>query len=201
MVIMKTCKMCKQGFPKTLEYFYKHGKYLQSACRECAKARSRANRLANPKKIRAIERASYAANPEKAKARKKAYYKANPKKVKAIVKAWAKANLEKKKANDKAWKKANPEKEKAYANRRRARKLGNGFEPYTHEEIFKTYGTNCYLCDMPINLQVSGKPGSNPQWRSGLNIEHFIDIALGGSDTIENVRPSHAWCNLTKGSK
>ena len=36
---------------------------------------------------------------------------------------------------------------------------------------------------------------------SGLHIEHFIDIALGGPDTLENVRPSHAWCNLTKAPK
>jgi 5-methylcytosine-specific restriction endonuclease McrA len=67
--------------------------------------------------------------------------------------------------------------------------------------MLELYGTNCYLCDMPINLQVSGQPGSNPQWRSGLHIEHFVAITNGGSDTIENVRPSHAWCNLTKGSK
>ena len=168
---MKICTQCKQEFPKTLEYFNKRGKYLRSYCKECDKVRV------------------------------KIWKKANVERVKARKKAWQKANPEKVNARTNAWHRANPESSAATQRRRRARKLGNGFEPYTLEEVFETYGTNCYLCDMPINLQISGRPGSNPQWRSGLNIEHFIDIALGGSDTIENVRPSHAWCNLTKGTK
>ena len=37
-----------------------------------------------------------------------------------------------------------------------------------------------------------------PGWQNGLHIEHVIDLALGGLDTLENVRPSHAVCNLKK---
>lgn len=165
---MKTCIKCKQDFPKTLEYFHKHGKYLQSYCKKCEKARS------------------------------KDLYLANPEKKKANNKAWKKANPEKVNTNNKAWALANPEKQASSVRRHRAKKLGNGFEPYTLEEVFETYGTNCCYCDLPINFDVSGKKGSNPQWRSGLHIDHFIDIALGGPDTLENVRPSHAWCNETK---
>jgi hypothetical protein len=183
---MKTCTQCKQEFPKTLEYFYKKKNGLHFYCKECAKANAKSWQKTNPEKVNASHKTYYKANPEKEKTRKKIYYLANPKKINA---------------KSSAWRKANPEKANALARKYRAKKLGNGFEPYTLEEIFETYGTNCYLCDLPINFNVSGRPGSNPQWRSGLHIEHFIDIALGGSDTIENVRPSHAWCNLTKGSK
>jgi hypothetical protein len=212
---VKTCIECKQEFPKTLEYFYKQTNGLQSYCKECVKARSKAWHKANPEKantstrsyyaansekVKEIKKAYYLANSEKQKARSKAYYLKNSEKVKARKNAWYIANLEKQNAAARTRYKANPDKAIANGRIRRAKRLGNGHEPYTHKEIFETYGTNCYLCDMPINLQISGRPGSNPQWRSGLHIEHFIDIALGGSDTIENVRPSHAWCNLTKGS-
>ncbi len=181
---MKTCIECKQEFPKTLEYFSKKGKYLRSYCKNCANAINKSWKKINAKKVKAND---------------KAYRIANPEKVSAAIKTWQKANPEKVNAATKAWQKRNLDKVNALSRKRRARKLGNGFEPYTLEEIFKTYGTNCYLCDMPINYEAPRQVGK-PGWRSGLHIEHFIDIALGGSDTIENVRPSHGWCNLTKGS-
>lgn len=81
--------------------------------------------------------------------------------------------------------------------RRRANKKKNGFERYTENQILRLYGTNCYLCNIPIDLNATrliGKPG----WQYGLHIEHVIDIMLGGPDTIDNVRPSHAICNLKK---
>ena len=168
---MKTCIVCKQEFPGTLEYFHKHRKSLKSYCKTCS------NKI------------------------NKQWQKANPEKVKAKNNVWRKANRTKANATSSAWHKANPSSAIKRNHKRKALKLGNGFEEYSHEQIFKLYGTNCYLCDMPINLKVSGKSGSNPQWRSGLHIEHFIDIALGGPDTLENVRPSHAWCNLTKAPK
>jgi 5-methylcytosine-specific restriction endonuclease McrA len=50
---------------------------------------------------------------------------------------------------------------------------------------------------MPIDFNSPRQVGK-PGWRSGLHIDHFVDISLGGPDTLENVRPSHGWCNLTK---
>jgi hypothetical protein len=84
--------------------------------------------------------------------------------------------------------------------RRRANKKKNGFERYTENQVLKLYGTNCYLCSIPIDLNATrliGKPG----WQYGLHIEHVIDLALGGPDTLKNVRPSHAICNLKKKPK
>lgn len=165
---MKTCKGCKIEFPKTLEHFYRDRKYLMSRCKVCYNALNKARREANPGRRSAVNKAWREANPDKVRKAVKAWRDANPN---AIVRA---------------------------SNRRRAKRLGNGFEKYTLVELFKIYGTNCYLCDMPINLEVSGQISSNPRWRSGLHVEHFVDISLGGPDTLENVRPSHAWCNLAK---
>jgi len=179
---MKTCTKCKQEFPKTLEYFHKKKKYLHPLCKGCAKA---------------IKKAYYLADPEKVKASVKAWQKANPEKVKIAKRTWRKANRKKENAYNRAWQKLNLKKANAKTRKRRANRLGNGHSPYTEQQIFKTYGTNCYLCDMPINFNVSGRPGKSG-YKSGLHIDHFIDIALGGPDTLENVRPSHAWCNQTK---
>ena len=53
------------------------------------------------------------------------------------------------------------------------------------------------MCKIEINMNAPRLVGQ-PGWEQGLHIEHYIDIALGGPDTLENVRPSHAICNLTK---
>jgi 5-methylcytosine-specific restriction endonuclease McrA len=166
---MRTCIKCKQEFPSTLEYFYKRGKYLDSYCKPCNNKKTTDYTKANREKRNATDRKRYARNPEK------------------VIK------------RTRSWQKANPEKLITNRNRFRARKSGNHFEFYTLQEVFDTYGTNCYLCDMPINFNVSGKSGSNPQWHSGFHLDHFIGLNDGGSDTLENVRPSHAWCNLSKG--
>lgn len=181
---MKTCAKCKQDFPGTSEYFHKHskGKYLQSYCISCMKEIGKTWRKTNSEKVNAASKIWRKENPEKFSASYKAYEKANPEKIKA---------------KNKAWSIANPEKRAAITRRRRANKLNNGSESYTESQVLELYGTNCYLCDMPINLNASRRSGT-PGWRSGLHIEHFIDIACGGPDTLDNVRPSHAWCNLTK---
>jgi len=84
--------------------------------------------------------------------------------------------------------------------KRRARLKGGKSEPYTLAQVLDTYGSNCYLCSEPIDLNAprqSGKPG----WQLALHIDHFIDIQYGGDDTLENVRPTHALCNLRKNRK
>lgn len=90
-----------------------------------------------------------------------------------------------------------PHKVREFARTRRAKKRNNGFEKYTEFEVLQRYGTYCYLCNTPIDLKASRKSGS-VGWQKGLHIEHVIDIAKGGPDTIANVRPAHALCNLTK---
>ena len=99
------------------------------------------------------------------------------------------------------YKSKNPEKIKQMwrekDRRRRANIKQNGFERYTEAEVLKKYGTICYLCNIEIDMDATrliGKMG----WESSLHIEHVVDIAKGGPDTLENVRPSHAVCNLTK---
>ena len=86
------------------------------------------------------------------------------------------------------------------ARKRRARKNSVMSLPYTEKQILETYGNICYLCGIEIDLSAPRQTG-RPGWQNGLHIEHVIGIAMGGEDTIHNVKPSHAICNLSKNRK
>lgn len=99
---------------------------------------------------------------------------------------------------DKAWKKRNPH--KIYRDHKdRARKHGAKHKYYTREQIFKRDGYDCHICNTPVDLQanhIQGQPG----WELYPHIDHVIPIALGGDDTLDNVKIAHAKCNLSKGA-
>lgn len=121
-------------------------------------------------------------NLERIKERKAEYYQENKEYIINKVKNYRQQNIEV---------------ERSAKRRRRARIKNNGYEFYTEKQVLELYGTNCYLCNTEIDMsapRLVGRPG----WQTGLHIEHVIDIALGGPDTLSNVRPAHAICNLTK---
>lgn len=84
-------------------------------------------------------------------------------------------------------------------NLRQARILENGYEYYSLTQVLVTYGKDCHLCHEPIDLKASRRVGIG-DWLLGLHIDHLIAVANGGPDTLANVRPSHAICNLKKGA-
>jgi 5-methylcytosine-specific restriction endonuclease McrA len=81
--------------------------------------------------------------------------------------------------------------------RRRARLKGNRTEPYTLEQVLELYGTICYLCNKEIDMEAPRQCGELG-WEKGLHLDHVIDIQHGGADAIDNVKPTHALCNITK---
>jgi 5-methylcytosine-specific restriction endonuclease McrA len=88
------------------------------------------------------------------------------------------------------------------ARSRRARKgraLRNGVDHdgYTKFDVLDNYGTDCYLCKKPIDLDAPRRAGM-PGWEKGLQIDHVYPIMRGGSDTLDNVRPTHGLCNNRK---
>jgi 5-methylcytosine-specific restriction endonuclease McrA len=72
--------------------------------------------------------------------------------------------------------------------------------PYTQTEVLEAYGQNCHLCLQPIDLDASRRAGYG-NWELGLHLDHVVPIAKNGSDTLENIRPTHAKCNLRKAQK
>jgi 5-methylcytosine-specific restriction endonuclease McrA len=83
--------------------------------------------------------------------------------------------------------------------RKRADKFGNPYEKYTLDEVLEKYGIVCYICGSEIDMNASRRVGLG-DWENGLHIDHVLALSRGGSDTLDNVRPSHARCNLNKGA-
>ncbi len=197
---MKTCTICKNEFPKNLEFFSKNGKYLRNQCKACNKIRITAWKKANQDKIKAGSKVYREANAERIKKVSAAWEKANSKKRYAATKSWRKENPEKVSAMNKAWRALNPENERARSNKYRALKLGNEHSAYTEKQVLETYGTDCNICNLPIDLNIARQCGI-PGWQNGLHIDHLIPISKGGPDTLDNVRPTHGLCNITKNNK
>ena len=194
----KSCRICNKttdisNFSK--DSAKKDG--LRSVCKQCDSRKSSLWAKKNIEKHRIKSKkasAKYKAkNPEKTKNDNKKFRLKNPE----YSKIWAKENLEKvKKARDKYYYN-NVEKTLERNRRRKARLRNNGFEPYTEKDVLEKYGTLCYLCNKEIDMSAP-RWTKHKGWEQGLHIEHVIDIALGGPDCLENVRPSHGICNLTK---
>jgi hypothetical protein len=123
----------------------------------------------------------------------------NPEKTKIYQKKsdQKRMNSKKRKSQILSYKRNNPDISRSSAHKRRVAKYGVGHKPYSTKDIVNFYGTKCYLCSDEIDFNAKRTPGSLG-WQVSFWVEHFIDIALGGEDNLNNVRPSHAWCNLHK---
>ena len=84
------------------------------------------------------------------------------------------------------------------ARKRRAMEANVYSEPYRVENILKRWGTACHLCGEEIDLSVPRHAKGGSDWPTGLQLDHLIPISQGGPDIIENVKPSHAVCNLKR---
>lgn len=109
--------------------------------------------------------------------------------------AYDKAHPEAHKARTKRWRDRNPEKVRA-----NSRKYFGRIRAYSLEQVIETYGTNCNICQLPIDFNAP-RATRFQGWESGLQIDHHIPISKGGFDCLENVRPVHGICNIRKGGK
>lgn len=150
---------------------------------------------------RAYFKNHYSQNREKVNSKTKARYHDNPEKAMERGRKWQSENREKVREKSKRWRESNLEKAREQArlgsNRRRARKRGAITDSYTEASVIQAYGTLCHLCNDEIDLNAPRRCG-DPGWEKSLHIDHVLELCLGGNDTLENVRPSHAVCNIRK---
>ena len=154
--------------------------------------------------LRAYNKARLDSDPEKRQKHRetnKASREKHKDKLRAKSKEYREANREILSTKNRKYHYDNPEKTRQKARLRRARIRGNGFEYYTESQVLDLYGTICYLCNTQIDLTASRYQGHSKGWELGLHIDHVIPIVGGGPDTLENVRPTHAQCNLKKNAK
>ena len=66
-------------------------------------------------------------------------------------------------------------------------KWGGNSSVAKRKQVLATYGNICWLCKQPI----AGLPSA----------DHVIPRSKGGSDDIENLRPCHLRCNISRGNR
>jgi hypothetical protein len=155
--------------------------------------------------INAQRRETYHNNEESRKKkleRHRRWAKANPDKINQSKRNSRQKNLDVYREKRRAWYQQNKEKIRTVYRRKRNDRYGYGFlrEAYSTQEVIDTYGSDCHICSDPIDLNQSRKPGV-AGWENALHIDHVIPLVSGGPDRLDNVRPAHAFCNLSKGAK
>jgi 5-methylcytosine-specific restriction endonuclease McrA len=185
----KTCTKCKQT--KLTSEFYKDFNTggLRAACKSCVKKFNNDKRQANPDSYRKQNLAYYYKNKDALNEYRRAKWP-----------ELYKSKIEYHKQKGKKYRAANPDKINGIARRKRAMKRANGWEKYTEAQVLELYGTNCHICDNPIDLSLNRKIGSD-SWEMSLHIDHVIPISKGGPDTLANVKPAHGICNSRKRDK
>ena len=131
------------------------------------------------------------------------YYEKNRERIVALRKA-RRETLEFKalrKEQASKYHKDNPHKTREARRRRRAMEKQVESSPYTEQNVLDIYGITCHICEVEIDLLAPRQAGRTEGWEMGLHIDHLVPINSGGADVLENVRPSHAKCNLQKGRK
>lgn len=108
------------------------------------------------------------------------------------------ANKEKMQLKFHLWQKNNKDKRRAIRRREKAKLAGVLNDNWTDEQLIKNYGTDCYLCNEPIDFDAPKQgPGSDYSYWP----DHVIPYSKGGDNIITNVRPCHSKCNRSKNSK
>lgn len=145
-------------------------------------------RKANPDKSRAIKAAWKAANRERVNASSARRYAANPEKHKSVCKAWRLANSSRVKENTAKWASANPELIRIYVQNRRSKKNGGKLSKGLAGKLFKLQRGKCACgCKQPL--------GDN------YHLDHIMPLALGGTNTDDNIQLLRSSCNLQKNAK
>ena len=182
--------------------YRKHHNHKTKPCAECLVACaefSRKRYQATIDRKRLLARQRY--TDPKRKVYIKEYKKKNKEHILNMNRAYVEANRQKVAEQKKQWKIDNPERN-LHSNRkagraRRARLKNSITIAYTESQVMSTYGTSCNICGLEIDFLAPRQVGKKG-WEMGLHIDHLLPIARGGSDTLDNVRPTHGLCNLRK---
>jgi 5-methylcytosine-specific restriction endonuclease McrA len=166
-------------------------------CKVCANAYSAAWYAENRERHNASTAARVKEHPEKKKALGVAYRKAhlekikvwlyeNQDKVKAYRAEWEKNNPDKRKTYRAKWQSENPEARRLNDQNRRARVASSGgvLSKGLETKLFKLQKGKCACCGEPL--------GEN------YHLDHIMPIALGGSNTDDNIQLLRQRCNNQK---
>lgn len=143
-------------------------------------------RKENPDKVALSKAKAYRKNEKKIKAKASLSYIENPEKFKVRAAAWRLANPDKVKAKDAEYYAAHPEAGRIKGQNRRARKrnVGGALSKGLAVKLFKLQRGKCPCCGLPLG--------------SDFHLDHKMPLALGGSNTDENIQLLRKRCNSQK---
>lgn len=198
---MKTCTKC--GETKPVSEFGQYAgkrKGLRSCCKVChnsANAIWRANKpgynaayyKSNRDEILASQTVYREKNSEIIRAYDAARDKANPRRNHKAKEQWRKNNPDKARAASLAWHQANPEMVRIYNHKRRARlrEVGGALSKGLAERLIKLQRGKCACCRQPLGTDY--------------HLDHIMPLALGGTNTDDNIQLLCKKCNLQKNAK
>jgi len=219
-ILSKACSKCGEEKPSSeFKPDAKMKSGLSSQCKSCrnaavnawCKANIEKKRAANkkwreenPDKVKASSAKWYAANSQKSLIYTKLWYESNKEKALATraawrsankdramvaAKAWQSNNRDKVRAAVKKWQKLNPDAAKAISQNRRARekqavgRLSSGLS----KKLFALQKGKCACCKKSLG--------------SDYHMDHIMPLALGGTNTDDNIQLLTAKCNNQKYKK
>lgn len=192
--VMKFCKKCQCD----------QERYSGGQCKECTKRLSRAwgashteqvkktktiYRAINQDMLRAKDAAYRASNTEKFKKRDANYYTKNAQRILASKAEYYEKNREAEVAKKQTYYQANPEKFVIWVGNRRAKKLavGGRLSQGLAVRLFKLQKGKCPCCKQALGDKY--------------HLDHIIPIALGGTNTDDNIQLLRSTCNHQKWAK
>ncbi len=192
----RACTTCKQVKPFKDFSKDKSRKYgISYRCKDCHKEVNR--KYYDKEKSAVAAKKSYWKNRDQINQRARLKRQLDPESYRSYKRAYYQANKERINKLSNEWRNNNKETTYRSKVRRRARLKLAAYKPYTVTEVLNVYGTNCYLCQQPIDL-LAPRWTAIKGWEKGLHLDHVIPIRDAGPDILENVRPTHAICNLKK---
>jgi hypothetical protein len=177
----KRCSKCQQFFPATLDYFVSDNRTptkLGYTCRLCVNARRNQRRSENPEHYREIKHLWSLKNPDKVYAQSQKAYKKHRDKIRR---------------RNALYKQTKPEVQRASNTRRRARKAHaprNDLTAQQWQTILAAFHYRCAYCPSTCSWCQRKK--------HKLTQDHVTPYKHNGSNTLWNVVPACATCNLKK---
>lgn len=121
-----------------------------------------------------------------------AWRDSNTERLKEYARQYRADNADKRAEWYRSWAARNPESRRITRRNGRAKRRAKQRQvpsgSYTRSQVLERYGSWCCLCFKTIT--------DDTWW-----VDHLIPIKLGGWDVMDNLRPTHAWCNRQKSSK
>jgi len=134
-----------------------------------------------------VERQAHwrAANAELHRERARQFRREHPEKVLATNRAWVEKNRERAAEGRRRVRQANLVRYRSYKAKWRALRAQAKIGRVSYVEIWERDKGICYLCGNAIP-------------RDHLHFDHVIPLSKGGAHSMENIRPTHATCNIRK---